>query len=558
MFNDKAALNRPVLIIDDSPMYRTAAKGMLQKLGYSSPTIDFAQDAKEAISKCRTNNYALVFFDYNLGKKANGYQLIDELKQKQLLPPDCVNIIVTADSTPEVVRGFMELEPDGYLLKPLNYTTLKERLPQFSNKKRHLGDVMTIIGNQDYQKAIDVIDQAFYKQDDIIVRSQILKAQALIGLGKLDEARNILINVKDSPEQSSVNLQLAKLAFDQRQYKQAIFLATQVKQDAFRSAQAHELCAEIYAAQSQYEQAVDEVEAALAISPKVIERHLKRIAYNLALFDLKSAISSIVTMQAEVKNSFRDNVDHYVLGASITLDQAQFQSNENRDVHIASVAKLVDQWRQQFVRDEYKAFELLLFSRVYHLKSDFQKSRAYFKQYLDLLSEQPEREITLYEKIELTKASFAVHDTDQYRAAAKQVTEHLRNAGHSPLNQPTFSYFQQYRSKAEQGYAHIVKVKEHAKQYIASKHFEKASMLLSKAVSSNVVDSEICLLTMEVLTHSWPLNWNRNQVLRNALLCKEHLHGTKYEKTKRFYKACDTLAKQLKYSDLKVTGSLSV
>ncbi len=77
--------SRPTLIVDDSAIYRTAAKGMLQKLGWKSNMIHFAQDAHEAITKCCTHQFGLVFFDYNLGKKANGYQLIDELQSRALL-----------------------------------------------------------------------------------------------------------------------------------------------------------------------------------------------------------------------------------------------------------------------------------------------------------------------------------------------------------------------------------------------------------------------------------------------------------------------------------------
>ncbi|MFM2587076.1 response regulator [Vibrio sp. TBV020] len=550
--------NRPVLIVDDSPMYRTAAKGMLQRLGYPIQRIDFAQDASEAKDKCRANNYALVLFDYNLGKKANGYQLIDELQHKQLLCPDCVMIIVTGDGTPEVVRGFMELEPDGYLLKPLNYATLQTRLPQFSAKKRHLSDLLTVYGNKHYEAAISHVDETFYKDEDIIVKSQLIKAKALAELERYDESRNVLINLKGSSDNSTVQLELARITFLQRQYKQALFLASQVKKDPLRSARAFDLCAEIYTAQHQFDSAQEEIESAISISPKRHERHEVRVSTQLALFDLISATASLKALQTESRNSFRESVDYYLLQASIQLDLALFDSPSQRESHIGSVAKLIEQWRQLYTREQYKGFELLILSRVFKIKSDFHKSRQYFDSYMRHKKESEDYQPSLFESIELAKAAFAAHDDTTYKQAVEDVVTLLDSYPNKAAQNGFASYFQQYRTKCEQGEIHLEKIKERTKQYQAQQHFDKAAILLSKAIKTNTIDSEICLLMLEVLTRSWPPAWTRVQVAKIAMICKEHLKGSPQSKSQAYIKICDTLASQLDFKELKETAPTSV
>lgn len=549
--------SRPVLIVDDSPMYRTAAKGMLQRLGYPIQRIDFAQDAFEAIDKCRVQNYALVLFDYNLGKKANGYQLIDELQHKQLLSPDCVNIIVTGDGTPEVVRGFMELEPDGYLLKPLNYATLQKRLPQFSAKKRELSDILTIFGNKNYQGAIEYIDQSFFADEEVIVRSQLIKAKSLVALERYDEARNVLINLKGSSENSTVHLELARIAFNQRQYKQSLFLASQVKKDPLRSAQASDISAETYAAQHQFDLALEEVESAISISPKRIQRHEVRVAMRLALFDLTDALNSLKALQAESRNSFRSSVDDYLFAASIQLDLARFDAVNSRETHIASVAKWIELWRQNYTREQYKGFEFLILCRIFKLKNDAQKARFYYEKYQEFRQEDTDHQPSIYEAIELTKASFAVHEHEAYKhattLAVKAISQHANNAAHYGY----MSYFQQYRTKIEQGYSQLLKIKERSRQYVANQHFDKAAILLSKALKANTIDNDLYLLMLEVLTRSWPPAWSKIQVAKIAKICQEHLRGSPHAKTKAYLNACETLANQLDMEELKQLHTIS-
>jgi len=558
MLKDTLDPARPVLIVDDSPMYRTAAKGMLQRLGYPIHKVDFAQDAKEAMLKCQANSYSLILFDYNLGKKANGYQLIDQLKFENLIAPDCVSIIVTGDATPEVVRGFMELEPDGYLLKPLNYATLKERLPLFSAKKRQLADILNLMGNQRYQDAVECVDQSFYRDDEIIVKSQLIKARALFQLEQFDEARNILISLKGSSEHPNVLLELALIAYKQRQFKQGVFLTEQVKKDPLRSALAYDLSSEIYAAQKQFESALNEIETAISTSPKKLARHEKRIAFAMAQLQFSDAINAIKALLHESKNSFRDTVDYFLLAASLHLDIAQFGGVEANDTNITAVAKWVEQWRQNFTRDQYKAFELLIFCRVFRQKGDFIKSRTYFNQYLQHIEQTPKHEPSIFEQFEFFKASFSLRDTEKHQQAIESINKTLADLSLNATQQGLAHYFNQYRTKSEHSHAKLLKIKSYAKQYVTSKQYEKAANLLGKSMKENLMDTELCLLTLDVFTKSWPQNWSRLHVAKIAIICKEHLRDTKQSKSALYVNACDMLSKQLNLSDLKVSKGLAV
>ena len=547
--------SRPVLIVDDSSMYRTAAKGMLQKLGYQSEQLHFAQDATEAIQRCKSNHYGLIFFDYNLGDKANGFQLIDELQTKGLLAADCVTIIVTGDATAEVVRGFMELNPDGYLLKPLNYDTLKERLPGFMRKKHELADPMIEFAKGNYDNVITMVDETFYQEDDIIVISQRLKAESLLALGQYDDARNVLINLQGSGENGKVVLNLADIALKQRQYKQGLFLLKPLQKDPFHAAAAAQLSAELNVAQIQFEPAREDIDRAIAISPKVIERHKIRVHLDMAMFNLSGAIASTKAMILESRHSFRESVEMYHLAAQLILDQAQFSPRDKRLAHLSSLGKWAEGWRSKFPRTVYKPMELLLFARGNVLKSDTMKARQLLAEYHEYLKENEAHKPTLVEKIELSRVHLLVGNIKPYQQLSEQINIELKSDPFTTIDKTLLAYLSQWRSKVQRMRDASLKLKRDAVTLIEQKSYEKASTMLTRALDTQFTDHEIPQLLFGVLTRAWPHNWSKNDVIHLAIRCRDQLHDTPFIKSKEFAAQSRVLAQQLDYKDLAVSSA---
>ncbi|MGF1712709.1 response regulator [Vibrio kagoshimensis] len=548
--------SRPVLIVDDSSMYRTAAKGMLQKLGYQPEMLHFAQDASEAILRCRNNHYGLVFFDYNLGDRANGFQLIDELQTKGLLAADCANIIVTGDATAEVVRGFMELSPDGYLLKPLNYTTLKERLSGFVRKKRELSDLLIYFAKKDYQAVITMVDEAFYQDDGIIVHAQRIKAEALIELGQYDDARNVLINLQGSVENGKVVLNLARIALKQRQYKQGLFLLKPLQKDPFHAASAAQLSAELNVAQIQFDLALKDIDRAIAISPKVIERHRLKVNLNMAMFNLPNAISSTKSMILESRHSFRETLDMYQLGAQLVLDQAQFATREQRLTHLSVLGKWAESWRAKFPRTAYKAMELLLFSRGNILKSDPMKGRALLQEYKTYIANIEGYQPSLLEKIELSRVYLLLGHQSEYQRLSEQINISLKKEPFTTQDKALLAYLSQWRNKVQRSRENSIKLKRDALTLIEQKSFEKASTMLAHSLDTQFTDNEVPKLLFGVLTRAWPNNWSKRDVIHLAIRCRDQLHDTDFIKSKEFSAQSRVLAQQLDYKDLAMTASM--
>ncbi|WP_047048287.1 response regulator [Vibrio mexicanus] len=533
--------SRPALIVDDSAIYRTATKSMLQKLGWDTSRIHFAQDALEAITQCRTHNFGLIFADYNLGKKANGYQLIDELLSRSLITPDCTTVIVTGDATPEVVKGFIELNPDGYLLKPVNYSTLKQRLPQFAKKKQALAAVLVALSQQRYSDAIMLVDRIKSSDEDILAYAQLLKSKALIELHEHKLAQSILMSLQSSPERDVATLEHAKLKRRLKAYPEALYLLDTLEDNPLLSPQIDEARADIYADQNQYQLAIKALGKAIEASPKSITRLSKQVAYLLANNDFSPALAAIKKLIQQSKHSFRNSIQPLYLGASIQLDLAQQHYASKRDMDVVLINQWVSLWRDQYPRNNYRVFELLLFARASLLQGHADKAQKLFQEFLDEKLLNQELSLPTVLKLELVKVAYLLKDDDLYRDTVYSLNEEFSQSA-TDTDRAMMCYLAKVRVDLERKGIQVREVKSRVNHFIQNQQYDRAITLLTRPLLDQFADAEIHMLTLQVLTHCWPTLWRRGDVIKLVMKCKARLRASKLSDTIEYYEYCTLLS----------------
>ena len=124
------------LIVDDFADFRSALISMLRQLG--ARDIDAVSNGEDALALCRKKHYDIILHDYNLGRGKNGQQVLEALHHERLLKPDCVFVLISADSSQAMVMAALECEPDSYLAKPFNLVSLQRRLDQLVAMKTAL------------------------------------------------------------------------------------------------------------------------------------------------------------------------------------------------------------------------------------------------------------------------------------------------------------------------------------------------------------------------------------------------------------------------------------
>ena len=103
-----------VLIIEDEPIIALDLAQKIRKLGYSVSGI--ASDSGEALDLAEKKRPALALVDIKLKGTIDGIEIARILKERFSTRV----VFVTAYSDDEVKGRAMEVNPDGYLLKPIN------------------------------------------------------------------------------------------------------------------------------------------------------------------------------------------------------------------------------------------------------------------------------------------------------------------------------------------------------------------------------------------------------------------------------------------------------
>jgi len=113
-----------ILIVDDFATMRRIIKNLLRDLGYSN--IVEADDGNSALPLLQTGNFDFLVTDWNMP----GMPGIELLKAVRAMPKTAKLpvLMVTAESKREQIIAAAQAGVSGYIVKPFNAVTLKEKI----------------------------------------------------------------------------------------------------------------------------------------------------------------------------------------------------------------------------------------------------------------------------------------------------------------------------------------------------------------------------------------------------------------------------------------------
>lgn len=140
-----------VLVVDDFPQHLQFMRKSLESIGFES--IDLVQNAEEAISRCAEHPFDLVFCDYNLGTGKNGPQLLMELRHLKYVSFNTSFILITAETSRDMVLAAVEAQPEAYIVKPLNEGVLRRKIDRLLEQKNQLRQINNHLANDELPEA---------------------------------------------------------------------------------------------------------------------------------------------------------------------------------------------------------------------------------------------------------------------------------------------------------------------------------------------------------------------------------------------------------------------
>lgn len=117
-----------ILIVDDEREITENIAEFLQRKGYSA---DVAFDGKRAWDLIKTNNYDIVFLDFNM-PELTGLEVIEYIKKNNIKTK---TVMITA--YPEMEEFFAKrLGADEYITKPYQLQTLEDIIIKYQNSDK--------------------------------------------------------------------------------------------------------------------------------------------------------------------------------------------------------------------------------------------------------------------------------------------------------------------------------------------------------------------------------------------------------------------------------------
>ncbi len=270
--------NMKVLIVDDMPEIRKQLQMSLGTLGFEK--LQVVSNIKEAMERITSIRFDVILCDYNLGDGTNGQQLLEYLRTNDLLPRNCLFIMITAENSYESVVTAAECMPDDYLLKPFTAGQFLARFEKLLERKILLETIDTAHDKRNWFKVINECDRILTLKNKYYIDICKIKAATLMLIDRAEEASKIYNEVLKIRELPWAQLGLARAKAKLGNFELSREISSKLMQDHPHFVANFDFMSELLMHDNQPELALETLKQASAICPSNLNRtrHLGAMA----------------------------------------------------------------------------------------------------------------------------------------------------------------------------------------------------------------------------------------------------------------------------------------
>jgi len=366
---DVSWADKNYLIVDDFVGVRQLLRESLRNLG--ARNIDQASSGGEAMNLLGRIRYDVVLCDYNLGEGKNGQQVLEEARQRNLLNPSSVWMMVSAEKSTESVMGAAEHQPDAYLIKPITEGVLLTRLNRVWHKKQLFRPIDQAYGEKDYLRAARLCDEEIARgvenERANVHRIDLLrmKARLMEKSGQPVKAREAYDEVLAEREYQWARAGIAKIRMANGELEQARQLFQGVIAENRHYIDAYDQLALAYQQMGQLDEACSVLERAARLSPNSVprQRHFGQVC--LKLGNVGMAEKAFRKCIAIGEYSYVKTADAY-----LGLARVCGMKNEPKEALL-----LLGHVQREFPTDDVRLRAKITEGMVYHETGDYRRAR---------------------------------------------------------------------------------------------------------------------------------------------------------------------------------------
>lgn len=475
MRSEKLA-NNTILIVDSHAFGRDNLRRTLLSAGVDKITV--TTNASKAISLCKQQDFDLVIAEYDLGEGKNGQQLLEELRSQRWLKNTSAFIILTSETTRDVVLSTLEFKPDDYLAKPYLEPALIRRLHRAARYKYALKAVYQAIDDNSLLAAIQTCTEYIRDSEAFNESAMQLLAELYLSTRQYQQALDIYDHILLVRDADWARLGLAKVYMQQGLDDEAEALFLELIDINYMYVEAYENLASIYLKKQQLQKSEDILSRAILISPLSLRRQqmYASVCEKNNHFDLAAkALRQVLRISRHSKYETEEN---YLRLSSCLTDYCDFfdaYQDEKITTEISKHLMTMRKFHRPSKDSETQA--LLIESRVMTGKGIAESAKEIMDKVAERHEQKPET-FSVNTQLEYAKSLTAIGETN---SAQKILTSLVGQCDDKDLLMRADKVLDEPVSS--DGKQRIIELNRQGISLYKEKHYQKSVEAFSKAQS---------------------------------------------------------------------------
>lgn len=380
------------LVVDDFENFRLSVKQMVRAFGVEA--IEVAINGEDAVARCEREHFDVILCDYNLGAGKNGQQVLEELRFNKILKHTSIFVLVTAETSKDMVMGALEYLPDGYLTKPITKSVLQKRLDTMIEQREALKPINDAVDKEEIDKAINLLDQEIKANTRYVTWCLRTLANLYYQKKEYKLARHIYENVLTKRDIGWARLGMSKVQIAQGDHEQAIEGLTGLLKSNANLIEAYDALAEAYMKLGKSKQAQQTLSEAVAISPHAILRQQKLASVAETNRDYDAASNAYRSTMKLGFNSVHESPENYLNLGRCLSDLAEGDSSDIGKKRAKEAVHVMERVAKKFKTDtNVRMSAALIETRIHQGQGRLDKSKealAKAKKVMDLEEASPD------------------------------------------------------------------------------------------------------------------------------------------------------------------------
>ncbi|MFL1406369.1 tetratricopeptide repeat protein [Marinobacter sp. M1N3S26] len=503
MMNSSGETGAPVnfgklrfLVVDDFENFRNSMRQMLRSLG--ADKIEPVHNGSVAIQRCAYEQFDVLLCNYNLGEGKSGQHVLEELRHRGLLKHSSLFLMVTAETSREMVMGAREYHPDAYLTKPINQAMLAKRLGALVERRQALLPITRAMDLEDYPEAIQQCLALLPHHQRH--RSWIYKtlAELYVRVGDYGQARRIYDEILGQRALSWARLGKARVLLAEGFHDEAGAALKSLIDDHPDHLEAYDLLAESLKRTGKPGQAQKILQRAAEMSPNALLRQRDLAALATRNQDLDTATDAWRRTVGLGTWSVHDHPDHHLaLGRSLTDLSEGDPTGEGKEYAEEAIRVLKHLERKFPEAPDIGPRTMLVRARIVAARGNLDKARSFLEQARSVL---PEDTLSADAGLDLAKTMYRIgqnREAEQLLAALAQrfegqgdIIEQIENLMDEPVGL-------QQRLQARTLNRDGIQAYEKGELGAAARHFEQALDVVPSHAALNLNLTQIRMKQVE-------------------------------------------------------------